>query len=114
MICPICGPKDCKEWHICVLHDSKPVCEDCCSACRYRRGYRCGYRREETDHRSEIYKLDRQIKDLEAKADHLYRRSLPARADKLMYKAAMLRREKRGFEHEALQKDRQGAAGDHR
>ena len=45
MICPICGPKDCKEWHICVLHDSNPVCEDCCSACRYRKGYRGGYRR---------------------------------------------------------------------
>lgn len=113
MICPICGPKDCKEWHICILHDSLPVCEDCCSACRHRKGYRCGYRREETDHRAEIYKLDRQIKDLETKADYLYRRSLPARADKLMYKAAMLRREKRGLEHEKIQKDRQGTAGDH-
>jgi len=60
MICPTCGPKDCKEWHICVLNNSLPVCEDCCSACRYRKGYRCGYRREETDHRAEIYKLDRQ------------------------------------------------------
>ena len=111
MICPTCGPKDCKEWHICVLNNSLPVCEDCCSACRYRKGYRCGYRREVIDHTEEIYKLDRQIKDLETKADHLYRRSLPARADKLMYKAAMLRREKRGLEHEALQKDRRRPLG---
>lgn len=109
MICPICGPKDCKEWHICVPHDSKPVCEDCCSACRYRKGYRCGYRREVVDHKEEIYKMSRQITALEKKADYYYSRGWSRSADKLITEAGRLKAKRR--EYEKIQKDRQGTAG---
>lgn len=111
MICPVCGPKGCKEWHICVLHESKPVCEDCCSACRYRKGYRCGYRRDVVDHREEIYKLSRQITALEEKADYYYSRGWARSADKLITEAGRLKAKRR--EYEKIQKDRQGTAGDH-
>lgn len=94
-----------------MMQDSKPVCEDCCSTCRYRKGYRCGYRREAVDHKEEIYKLSRQITTLEKKANYYYSRGWSRSADKLITEAGRLKTKRR--EYEKIQKDGQGAAGDH-
>lgn len=108
MICPICGPKGCKEWHVCALHGGI-VCEDCCSACRFRKGYRCGYRKEETNHAEEIYKLSQRIVTLEEKAAYYYKRGWTNSADKLIVEVGRLKARRK--EHEKIQKDRQRAAG---
>ncbi len=97
MSCVVCGSQY-RVGHICSARSDEVVCEECCSKCEHRKGWRCTHQSERLKNEEEIKKLKTRIEYLEKKAFYAYDRGWANTADNYIWEAKELRRQKRALE----------------